>query len=208
MPTCGEWSSEARVGHIKQGYATGNHPERDISLASAPVDAHGETMSARVCVSVTECLCGWEGAADTISASIWFVLMPDIQSAAWSEYNFMQEILQANTHTISSFPSEWYWCIHQPHTDCFPGDKCALLLLLTATPPPLDMFIVQDKQLNAADLKIVEHFTIHADLSVSVYLYLYSSLSHFSYQKPAEHLSSSKIIVTVRTCLIVPGMVG
>ncbi|CAB1445642.1 unnamed protein product, partial [Pleuronectes platessa] len=33
MQTCGEKSREAQVSHIKQGYATGNHPGRNISPA-------------------------------------------------------------------------------------------------------------------------------------------------------------------------------
>ncbi len=57
MPTCGEASREARVSHIKyQGYATGSHPEGNTSLASPPADAHGETMSRRVCVCVCVCV--------------------------------------------------------------------------------------------------------------------------------------------------------
>lgn len=46
MPACGEKSREAQVSCIKQGYATGNLPEGNISLASPPVDSHaqGETM--------------------------------------------------------------------------------------------------------------------------------------------------------------------
>ena len=30
MPTCGERSMEVQVTHIKKGYVTGNHPERNI----------------------------------------------------------------------------------------------------------------------------------------------------------------------------------
>lgn len=59
MQTCGETSREDRVGHIKQGYATGDLPEGNISLAFPPVDVHGATMSSVcvcVCVSMSGCM--------------------------------------------------------------------------------------------------------------------------------------------------------
>lgn len=53
MPTCGERSREAQISRIKQRYVTGNPPEGNISFASPPGDAHGETMWWRVCVCMS-----------------------------------------------------------------------------------------------------------------------------------------------------------
>ena len=88
MPTCGERGREARLCHIKQGYATGSRPERNISPASPPV----EMLMERQCQGVCMCVCLYERIQGHEGGDIHLTLYYSVWSTVWSESDATENI--------------------------------------------------------------------------------------------------------------------